>query len=527
MFRKGLALSLIIFASLSFGQQGGGEGTEFTVPGSDNWKVKFTSSGTTSWWNPFGSGSFSWSDGPNTTWFPQFSSTWIGYSRASSTAYSLAGSGASLKGNWNLDFKYYGGKTEDFRSFFTLQSGVTSYGNLGLSVSNGLEHPMRTNEFNSAAWAMGNRVFILTGKSGSKSLSMSAMATADFQATALVDAALILKGNSHPAVTVGLGSSWKKGPQNQRIQCLTDGFGNTEHHFGTQWDPVSKEWRFHSWKTSSQDLYSRPVWIHSPSGGVITSLWQDGNLEAKLGSDVDLPALNKQGNLKSQLFDLDDSKNPNVEIENKMIFHKPLENPEAVGIERTYLSICQNASATGLPASQSDIVEVTYYSPGANFILDGFAATVVNLVLDQAEGHPRLKIFAKAAGFALDAIKSKPQSVSRQMESIFDERWPTTNTANQGRRMGIGIQTTPGTNVQDVKRHRLIGIETVYKNFRSQDWNCDAYSFSGFVGRGIVTTFSPGYGNDVLVQGIFQAIGTTPPPGTGGTVPGGEPNPKK
>jgi len=397
---------------------------------------------------------------------------------------------------------------------------------MGVSASNGLEHPV-TNT-GTLASASGRRVIIINGKQGSKSISLSAMGVADYQASALVDAAIQLKGNSHPAVSIGFGSSWKKGPGNQRIPCVADGFGNTEHHFGTAWDMVSKDWRFQSWKTSSQDLYYHPSWTHSPSGGVSTNSIFDGNLEARLGSDVTSPALNKQGNLKSKLIDQDDSKNPSVEIENKMVFHKPLEYPEAVGIQRPFLAVCQNANSTGLPASRSDIVGITYYSPGANFILEGYAATAVDLGLEKAQGYPALAPFATAAGFALDELESKPQSVSRQMESIFEERWPTTNTANQGRRMGIGIQYLPGTQDTDVNRHRIVGIETVFKNFRSQDWNCDAYTFSGFVGRGIVSTYSPGYGNDVLVQGIFQVIaGTTPPPGTGGTTPGDEPNPMK
>lgn len=489
-----------------------------TLPGSDLWKVKPTSTGTTTWSTPFGSSSFGWSENGHTTWFPSHSTTWLQWHRTCGMAQSPLGATSTMSGSWKFELSYHGSRSGSFRSFFTVFSEAVGHGTFGGSGSNGLGHPSQSALH--MGWSSGARVIQLSGTSGEKEFTLSADASGEH--VSLVGGRVGIRANSHPAVNIGFGTSWKKGANGERVLCVADGFGNLTLHAGVNWDYVNKNWYYNSWKTSAQDLYGNPGWTHWASSNIVTSPYLDGDVKAKLGSDIESPTLGKEGTITSQLRDKSDSQNPKVSITNTIKFHKPLENPVAHGIERPYLALGSSASATPLPASHNGIVTVSYIAPQAGLLLDPQAAAVVNFALELAGNFPKLSKFVTAAGFLVDEFTAKPVSVQRQMSSIFEERWPTTDQSQSGRRMGIGIHYEPdGT--ADVLRHRLTGVAAVFKNFRSQDWRCDTYSFSGFAGIGTVTTLSKVRGSDELIQGEFTYVGggSTPPPGTGGTPPGG------
>jgi hypothetical protein len=482
---------------------------EFLVPGSDNWKVKLGLSGTTAWWTPYGSGSLPWADSLNQiTWKLNFSNYWISMVQASA-AVSGTGSGASASGTGAFTLKYYGNRTEPFRSFFSVTSAADAGAYGSKSVDNGLGHTVLSEEPHISM--RGKRVYEKTGTSTEISVTPVSLANSGRHDDApLVSVGLSIRGHSHPLVSIGLGSvSYKKGPGNSRVMVTYDGFGNIVRETGATWDYIAKKWVFESWKSSSQDLYDVFKWVHSAQGGITTHPYNDGNLTADLGSNTTGPTLSKVGSITSVLKDLADNLNPSVTVKNTMNFHKPLENPEKKGTVHPYLSQCSDIQPEGIPAGPSDIIKVKFNAPGASIFADSAVQQVVDIVLDVAKEIPKLKVIAEQANIAWEELRPQHTEKTRTMQSVFNEVWPSSSGAG-GNKMGIGIQS------DDATRHKLVGIEMVYQNFRSQDWECDIYGASGYITRGVVSTFK-GQPEDFLIQGRFTYI---PLSDGGGGLPG-------
>lgn len=435
--------------------------------------------------------------------------------------------GGSVIGTVNLDLSYAGTRTGQFRSFFGVNSEAVAYAKGSASADNGLEHPQVASP--GIASSSGYRVFEVSGTSKVISFSLSAIANAWSQIYpvdgALASGGFQLRGLAHPKVSIGSHfRTYKKGSNGNPVPSERDGFGNMEIHTAAKW--VNGGWEYVDFLGASQELYQNGVWNHQGTGdiGVMTTFGQPSHIVASLGSDTVAPTLGKSGNLKSTLRDSNDQKNPNVEITNSIVFHKPLENPSKMGPARTFLLQCTDVKASGssIPAQWNANIDLEFDLPNASILANDQVQQVIDIAIDFAAKHPRLKPVLEGASIQWEELAEPmgERQLNISVEDIFNTMWPSSEGEGT-RRMGIGIDPQ----VTDVKRFNLTGIATVFQSCLSQDWKCDLYTYSGYKGPGELTTIKP-RATQFLVQGIFELIdesGGTPPghggvPGDGGEI---------
>ncbi len=416
----------------------------------------------------------------------------------------------------------------NLRSFWTISASAGGYADWSGSASASSDPSQKTSTGYGTASSSGNKVVEVKGEAANIEVSFSATATQPqkYDINPLAQLAGSIRAHPHPTFTLiynepgnrsRTGENKRDGSMKGTLDIATRWTHLVPRDDGVWWGNAPYKW--------SQELYGQPGYSIT---GIGDEQWSEANsgtgqiIAGGLGTDTTRQRLGVTNKVKSKLRDRSDPRNPDVDIETTIRWHKPVENPVLVPKSNyTVERACKVVSVTAkpnLPANMATKLEVRYIRPGAQAEISPEVERVLSIIWSEATGRiPELNLIKDLGDLSAEDFFPKDAMGYPSFMQVFDARFEDSTDRH---RMGLGI-----INENEPQNHRLQAIIGVYLWFTRGEWDVETYSTAGYGGQGKVTTYRE-LANEAY-QGRFIYIDPNgPPPPPDGTGAGGSGGPQ-